>query len=160
MKGMCSYRRCEWIPWSRLLFRFTSNGHSMKHWRGQHRDDRQWKGCYLPYRLFSSPEDFSPPVFCGSSGHHLQGQKKTLATPDLAKGEASTWQKQINCFKDPFMLHELFSSNFYHRILQTCLIVNDFYIDGFAGMERHWQRSTGQKSTRRIQEIVQVWVLK
>ena len=42
---------------------FTWNGHSVKHRRGQHRDHRQWKGCYLPHRLFPSPGDFFSPPF-------------------------------------------------------------------------------------------------
>ena len=106
--------------------------------------------------FFPRPETFFP-VFCGSPGHHLQGFKEVLATPDLSKREESTWPKQINCLRI-LLCFMSFLIQLPPDFANICLNVNHFYIAGFAGLERHWQRSTGQKSTRRIQEIVQVCV--
>ena len=57
------------------------------------------------------------------------------------------------------MFHEIFLLRLcITGFANICPIVNHFYIGGFTGLERHRQRSTGQKSARRIQEIVQVCV--
>ena len=57
------------------------------------------------------------------------------------------------------MFHEIFLLRLsITGFANICQIVDHFYIGGFTGLERHRQRSTGQKSARRIQDIVQVSV--
>ena len=114
----------------------------------------------LPYLagFFSLARRLFFPHLLWKSWSSSSGPKRKFWQPlILQKGRNLQDKKQFN-----FSKIQCFMSLLLRLVLpdfaNIYLIVNNFYICGFTGLEWHWQRSTGQKSTRRIQEIVQVCV--